>query len=586
MYMLKLSVGFSPLQYLTEGFEMLVNTVTPFFDLLFPKFILDELTGEKRWERVVAYILLWTAVNSILLLSKTLEWVAVSKYNEKNYHKEQLHFAEAKADMDYGRLESGEVLNEERRIRDNLSIAFFAEYPAASIVSSLIQLAGYTYIVFTLHPLMIFPLIIIFFLNARAASAAEKIKFECQGQTARFKRKFDYIFNAMISYPYAKEVRINGAARWLAQKYDAQAGEYIGFYSEQQKKERRYGCETDAVTFAETVLLYMYSSYRVLTGGITLGSFGMYIGAVGAFVNSISSVIEKLADMKYMSEYIDAYRKYMANAAPSHRVKGTRDVDFGQGRHEIEFRNVSFRYPNSESYVLKNISLKIKSGEHLSLVGYNGSGKSTFVKLLCRLYEPTEGVILYNGKDISSLMLEEYMRLLAVVFQDYNIFSLSLRENICLACNTDDEAVLKAIEMSGLSEKVRKLPLGESTQLGREFDENGIEFSGGEGQKVACARAYYKDAPIVILDEPTASLDPFSESRLYERFNGIIGNKTAVYISHRLAGVRFCDRIAVFADGGIAELGAHDELIERNGIYAEMFKKQAEYYTDAYKERK
>ena len=217
-------------------------------------------------------------------------------------------------------------------------------------------------------------------------------------------------------------------------------------------------------------------------------------------------------------------------------------------------------------------------------MGYNGSGKSTFVKLLCRLYEPTEGCILYNGVDISVYKYDQYIELLAVVFQDYNIYSLSVRENICLACNIDDEIVLRAIEQSGLSEKVYKLSHKLDTQVGREFYENGIEFSGGEGQKLACARAYVRKSPIVILDEPTASLDPISENQLYQRFNNIIGKKTAIYISHRLANVKFCDNIVVFVDGQIVESGTHGELMALDGVYHEMFSKQAEYYLDVEEE--
>ena len=202
------------------------------------------------------------------------------------------------------------------------------------------------------------------------------------------------------------------------------------------------------------------------------------------------------------------------------------------------------------------------------------------VKLLCRLYEPTEGCILYNGVDISVLKYDQYVSLLSVVFQDYNIYSMSVSENVCLAGNYDDEDILHALEQSGLSGKIKKLPCGLDTQVGREFDENGIEFSGGEGQKLACARAYYKDAPITILDEPTASLDPFAESQLYERFNNIIKNKTAIFISHRLASVKFCDKVVVFVNGEIVEYGTHLSLLSKKGVYAEMFEKQAESYLE------
>lgn len=200
-------------------------------------------------------------------------------------------------------------------------------------------------------------------------------------------------------------------------------------------------------------------------------------------------------------------------------------------RYTIEFKNVSFKYPNTEKFVLKDVSIKIESGTRLSIVGYNGAGKTTFIKLLCRLYKPTSGVIYLNGVDISTIDFDKYRDILAVVFQDYQLFSFSIKENIVLDSEYDESRVNEAIEKSGLKEKIESLSKGLNTSIGREFDEEGIEFSGGEGQKLACARAFYRNSPVVILDEPTASLDPVAESKLYERFNNIIGDKTAIYFS-------------------------------------------------------
>ena len=237
-------------------------------------------------------------------------------------------------------------------------------------------------------------------------------------------------------------------------------------------------------------------------------------------------------------------------------------------------------YPNTDRYVLRNVNIKIKSGERLSVVGYNGAGKSTFIKLICRLYKPTEGRILIGGVDISTIDLADYRELLSVVFQDFQIFCLTIRDNIVMNREYDKARLDDAIEKSGLRERLALLESGVETDLWRLFDESGVELSGGEGQKVACARAYYKDAPVVILDEPTASLDPLAETRLYERFNNIIGEKTSIYISHRLASVKFCDSIAVFADGELVEHGTHRELMDADGVYAEMFRKQAHYYVN------
>ena len=229
--------------------------------------------------------------------------------------------------------------------------------------------------------------------------------------------------------------------------------------------------------------------------------------------------------------------------------------------------------------ILKNISIKLKAHETLSIVGINGAGKTTFVKLLCRLYEPTEGEILINGINISSIPYEQYYKLLSVVFQDFKLFPFTVRENIQLCINGDPVRLAESIRESGLSAKIDSLPNGVNTMVFKEFDENGIEFSGGEGQKMAIARAIYKNAPIVILDEPTSALDPIAEYEIYQHFNSLAKGKSTIYISHRLSSTRFTDKVAVFSDGNLAEYGSHAQLMEIDGgIYKNMFQTQAQYY--------
>ena len=245
----------------------------------------------------------------------------------------------------------------------------------------------------------------------------------------------------------------------------------------------------------------------------------------------------------------------------------------------LEFRKVSFRYPQSESFVLKEVSLTLREGESLSIVGVNGAGKTTFIKLLCRLYEPTEGEILLNGTNIAEIPYPEYVRQLGVVFQDFRLFAFSMEENITIGMPVSGHTIEQCLDKCGLSEKCKSLPQGLRTNLSKEFDESGVEFSGGEGQKLALARVLYKNAPILILDEPAAALDPLAEYELYRRFQEIVEGKCAVYISHRLSSTRFTDKIAVFHQGRVAEYGTHRELMERkDGIYAALFQMQAQYY--------
>jgi len=245
----------------------------------------------------------------------------------------------------------------------------------------------------------------------------------------------------------------------------------------------------------------------------------------------------------------------------------------------LEFRKVSFRYPKSENFVLKEVSLTLREGDSLSIVGVNGAGKTTFIKLLCRLYDPTEGVILLNGIDIRKYRYDDYLALFSVVFQDFKLLSQPLGKNGAASEDYDRARAEDCLRRAGFGERLDQLPQGLDTWLYRDFDENGVEISGGEAQKIALARALYKDAPFIILDEPTAALDPIAEAEIYSRFDEIVGDKTAIYISHRLSSCRFCDKIAVFDQGEIVQVGTHEELLaDPKGKYYELWNAQAQYY--------
>lgn len=250
--------------------------------------------------------------------------------------------------------------------------------------------------------------------------------------------------------------------------------------------------------------------------------------------------------------------------------------------YEFEFRNVSFRYPKSDTYALRNLSLTLSPGERLAVVGLNGAGKSTFIKLLLRLYEPAEGEILLNGVNINRYARGSYYRLFAPVFQDVQLFAFPLSENISMQepLNTDKDRARECLIKSGLEDKLKTLPSGMDTEVLKVIYDDGTDFSGGEKQKIALARALYKDAPVVVLDEPTAALDALAESRLYQDFDKLIGERSAVYISHRLSSTQFCSHVAMFEEGELAEYGTHRELLEKDGAYARMFHTQAQYYVD------
>lgn len=324
-----------------------------------------------------------------------------------------------------------------------------------------------------------------------------------------------------------------------------------------------------------SIASYLYLGILVIIGRMSIGVFSQMLTAGNTLHSSLQGFIINIQELIKRSNYAHEYVVFM-NYPPAIK-KGTQHIK--DTEHTIEFCHVSFTYPGSSVEVLNDISVTLHPGEHLSVVGLNGAGKTTFIKLLCRLYDPDRGEILLDGINIKEYDYSEYMSLFSPVFQDFKLFAFSMRDNITLDNSHEDTELASLITQVGLDEKVKSLENGVDTILFKSFDERGIEPSGGEQQKIAIARALQKDAPVIILDEPTSALDPVAEYEIYRQFHTLVGNKTAFYISHRLSSCRFCDRIAVFSDGKIAEYGNHDSLIKiPEGIYAKMFEAQAQYY--------
>ena len=330
---------------------------------------------------------------------------------------------------------------------------------------------------------------------------------------------------------------------------------------------------------AATVSSYLFVVARAIEGAISVSNVVRYAGTIYNMVNCFSRLTEAVTNLIWQSERIQGMLDFMEVENVLH--KGTLPVEKRRdNEYALEFHNVSFKYPGSDEYALCNFSIKLNIGQKLAIVGMNGSGKTTMIKLLCRLYDPSEGVITLNGIDIKKYDYAEYMSVFSVVFQDFKIFSLKLSENIACSADVDLERAAMAIDMVALSERVQKMESGLDTYLYSNFDE-GVEISGGEAQKIALARALYKGAPFIILDEPTAALDPIAEFDIYSKFNGIVGDKTAVYISHRLSSCRFCDDIAVFHEGELIQRGSHDALLSvTDGKYHELWNAQAQYYSE------
>ena len=334
-----------------------------------------------------------------------------------------------------------------------------------------------------------------------------------------------------------------------------------------------------AVSVIFTGVVYAFVCLKALAGAFGLGSVTQYVASITKVSGGMSSFVSTLGDMRNNAPFLELTFEFLD--IPNNMYQGSLTVEKRNDRkYEVEFRNVSFKYPGSENYALRNVNMKFEIGKRLAVVGMNGSGKTTFIKLLCRLYDPTEGEILLNGIDIRKYNYAEYMNIFSVVFQDFKLFSLTLGENVASGSRIDREKVIDCLNKAGFGGRLAEMPNGIDTYLYTDYEKDGVNVSGGEAQKIAIARALYKDSPFIILDEPTAALDPIAEAEIYGKFDEIAGDKTAIYISHRLSSCKFCDEIAVFHEGAVIQQGTHASLVaDESGKYYELWHAQAQYYT-------
>ena len=327
-------------------------------------------------------------------------------------------------------------------------------------------------------------------------------------------------------------------------------------------------------------VVYLFVGIKAWAGAFGIGSVTQYVGAVTKFCTAVSTLFGLVGQLPQNAKFLKVIKEYLE--IPNDMYQGCLPTEKRDDReYEVEFRDVSFKYPGSDIWALRHVNMKFKVGSRLAVVGMNGSGKTTFIKLLCRLYDPTEGQILLNGIDIRKYKYDDYMNVFSVVFQDFQLVALPLGQNVAASAEYDRGKAEECLRMAGFDDRLDTMPNGLDTYLYKELDKNGVSISGGEAQKIAIARALYKDAPFIILDEPTAALDPIAEAEIYSKFNDIAGDKTAIYISHRLSSCKFCDEIAVFHEGAVIQQGTHAELVaDENGKYYELWNAQAQYYTE------
>lgn len=584
-------------------FTETLSALHPFINIYLSARIIDELTVGRDPRRLLLLAGITVAANlAVQLMGKLFSQLAEVRVNTFN-NRYRMIFSEKVMEMDYEDVEDTSVQSMRGKIAEidnwtgrGLQQLFWHIDGAIRSVVQVIAAAGLTVTLFTTQtthggtvaafldsPVLILILILcmagIVLLTEKLGKSSQEMVDSEKEHLLFGNRLFTYLtYGLMEEIKTGKDIRLYRMAEILDRLLSKVSSLLMKSYRTAFTRGARYTAVDKLVSPVIPFIAYILVALKAFYGAFGVGSVVQYVGAITQLGLGINSMFGIIGWLRGNNDYMKITLEYLA--IPNKKYKGTIPVEKrNDNEYEIEFRGVSFHYPGSSDWVLRDFSLKLKIGGRIAVVGMNGSGKTTMIKLLCRLYDPVEGEILLNGIDIRKYDYGEYMGIFSVVFQDFKLFAFELGQNVAASVDYDGPRVWGALEEAGFAEMLKKMPEGLGTFLYRDFDEKGVDISGGEAQKIAIARALYKKAPFIILDEPTAALDPIAEAEIYAKFNEIVEDRTAVYISHRLSSCRFCDRIIVLHKGRLVQEGRHDTLVSnRAGKYYELWQAQAQYY--------
>lgn len=446
------------------------------------------------------------------------------------------------------------------------------------------NLFGFLIYVVLLSQVQSFLILIIVFTTGMsyfASNYANQWKYRYHEEEAEYEKQLIYLSKESRNLTLAKDIRIFGLRTWIEELYDKAMKAYTAFQYKVQNVYTYVAILDVLLTLLRNGIAYAYLIQLVIQNHLGVAEFLLYFSAVSGFATWITGILENLNTLHKQSLELSLVREFLEFKEVFEFENGISIQKEANKTYELRLENVSFRYPNAEKETLKNINLTLHPEEKLAVVGLNGAGKTTLIKLICGFLDPTEGRILLDGKDIRQFNRRDYYTLFSAVFQDFSLLAGTVATNVAQDdINIDMEKVKECIEKADLKKKIESLKDGYQTKMNRDVFEDAVLFSGGETQRLMLARALYKDAPFILLDEPTAALDPIAESQIYQKYNEMTEHKSSIYISHRLASTRFCDRIILIDDGRIAEEGTHEELLKLNGKYADFYEVQSKYYKE------
>lgn len=558
-----------------------------FCNIYLPKLVISEvINGETISHMVISIVILGLIIAAFNIANKIIEtymYAVTSKFNWAILlltKKKALH-------TDYENIEASKY----RLIMDRATqILWMSGYDStltsmpkniSRFITSILGYFLFGAIISFASPWIAVLLTITALINYFVVKAIQEYQHRHRNDTSLLDKKLWYIANNSGKFENAKDIRLYGMNTWFVNIYKS-------LKKEKMKWEKKFATKYFISNIIDALIIFLRDGfgyvvliYMVINGGIKIDEFVLYFGAVGSFAGLIGGIFNGFIGINGASLSVCDLRDYL-NYPDTNNKKDGFTVENYKLPCDIELNNVTYHYEGADKDTLSDISIKIKAGEKIAIVGLNGAGKTSLIKNICGLYTPSSGSVSVNGHDKSEFNIYDYYSMFSVVFQDFNFLPVSIANTISSKTDdfTDRDKVIRCVQLAGLDEKINRLPKGIDSMLDKQLNEDGIELSGGEKQKLLLARAIYKDAPILILDEPTSALDPIAESVLYQKYNELTKNKTSIYISHRLASTRFCDRILYMEDGRIVEDGNHDDLIRTNGKYAYLFNIQSHYYKD------
>lgn len=599
-----ISTNFKALKFVSKNEKWLIPNIvinslfanlSPYVNIYMTALIVNEVSGNRSINSLIILVPVTIVANLLITLIGSL-FEKLKNQSFSNFENaEKIMFMEHGFSLDYEHLENSQVRQRRRKIDESKNINNYGIwsmiYSFQSITDNFINIILSIVFISSLFSviakesanmvgIVIFPisLTILICLSIFISLYNSKKLSKLGGEMSDNMINVNKISNSYGGYQMGKDIRIFDMIKIYQRLNNEVEQTHINGNKKYWYGHRNTLFPDLIISQIINLSIYVFVCLNAVRGLFEIGSVIMYVGYISKLVDAFKDFSSNLAMYKMNLPFLQHYLEFFE--IKNKMSNGTRHIDMlTNNEYEIEFQNVSFRYPGSDNYALRNLTIKLNGKKRLAVVGMNGSGKTTMIKLICRLYDPSEGIITLNGIDIRDYDYKAYLGLFSVVFQDFKLFSVNLGQNVATNSSYNERKIEECLKKSGFANRLASMPDGINTCLYKDFEDSGVEISGGEAQKIALARALYKNAPFIILDEPTAALDPISEEEIYTKFNEILGDKTTVYISHRLSSCRFCDEIAVFHEGKLVQSGNHNELISiKGGKYYELWNAQAQYY--------